>query len=442
MPSVPHRLLPRVACLGLLVLLFLLTSCGDSATPTPVAAEPVTLTLATIDVGGAWSAAEAYAMAQFQTRQPNLTFDRQGFSQAPQSYLTQSPPPDVMTSGAYAFMTQAAQQNLLQDLTELWTETGLVEAFPAGLQTLSAYEGKQYYLPIGYAWSAIYYNRAVFEQYGLQPPNTWDELLVICDTLLANGETPFSLTGRDPWITMLWFDYLDIRLNGVDFHRALTQGQIPYTDSRVLAVVELWSQLLRNGYVIEHPESLDTFTSLTALVREDNGLLDGPKAVMTLSSPFGMAALPDKFHAELDFFRFPTLDPALPLAEVVTTLGYMAPNQGAHRPETLAFLTYMGSLEGQTIMAQQLGESTMWAPARNDIDLDLLSAPVQQGQALVQAAPAFVSPYMLSLPMEMWPLLDPAIASFLRNPDQLDEFLDKLEAARQQALDAGWLRES
>ncbi len=437
-----QRLSPKTVCLGLLALLLLSTSCGRSATPTPVPGEPVTLTLATIDVGGTWSAAEAYAIEQFQARQPQLTFDRQGFSQAPQSYFTQSPPPDVMTSGAYAFVRQAIQQNLVQDLTELWTETGLIEAFPAGLQTVSSYEGKQYYLPMGYAWTAIYYNRAVFAQYDLQPPTTWDEFLLICDTLLANGETPLSLTGRDSWLTMLWFDYLNLRLNGIEFHRALAQGQIPYTDSRVLAVVELWSQLLRNGYVLERPDSIDTFTSLTALVREDNGLLDGRKAVMSLITPLGMAALPDEFHTELDFFRFPTLDPAVPLAEVVTTLGYMAPSQGAHLPETLAFLSYMGSQEGQTIMAQQLGQSSMWVPARNDIDADLLSAAVQQGKAMVQDAPALVSPYMLNLPMEMWPLIDPALANFLRNPDQIDEFLNKLEDARQQALDAGWLRES
>jgi len=425
-----------------LALLLLAIQCGGAATPTPIAREPVTLTIVSADMGSAWEAAADQTIAQFQTTEPNITFARQSFSQAPESYLAQSPAPDILLSGAYAFLAQAAQQNQVLDLTELWTETGLREAFPTGLQTLSVYEGKQYYLPIGYAWTAIYYNRALFAQYDLQPPRTWDEFMVICDTLLVNGETPLALAGQDTWLTMLWFDYLNMRLNGVDFHRALVQGQIPYTDGRVRTAVELWSQLLRNGYVVERPDSVDIFRSLTALVRDDGGLMDGQKAAMTLVSPFWMTALPDKFHGELDFFRFPGLDPAVAPAEVVMTLGYMAPNRGAHLPETLAYLAYLGSNQGQTIMAQQLGKGATWAPARADVDAALLSPVVQQGKALVSDAPDFVAPYVLSLPTQMWPLIDPALRQFLRNPDQIDEFVNQLEAARQQALDAGWLRES
>lgn len=423
-----------------MVILLLLTQCGRAATPAPVAAEPVELTLVSFEIGNAWSAAEDYVMKQFQVKEPNITFERQRFNQAPQSYLTLAPPPDVMTSGAYSFLTQAAQHNLVLDLTELWAETGLHDAFPAGFQALSAYEGKQYYLPIAYAWTGVYYNRTIFAQYGLQPPHTWEEFMAICDTLLANGETPLSLAGGDAWLTMLWFDYLDLRLNGAAFHRALAQGQLPYNDSRVLSVVELWSQLLRNGYFIERPEGVNDLNSLLALVRSDNATLSGQKAVMTLVSPFWMTDLPDKLQTELDFFRFPTLDPSVPPAEVVTTLGYMAPSAGEHRVETLAYLRYMGSKEGQTTMAQQLGKSTIWAPARDDIDPELLSPTLKQGKALVRDVPDFVSPYMLTLPTELWPLMEQPVERFLREPDLIDDFVNALEEARQKALEEGWLQ--
>ena len=431
---------PMRLCIMLLVLL--LTQCGREATPEPIAVDPVELTLISFDIGNAWTAAEDYTFTQFQTREPNITFTRQRFNQPPQRYLTLSPPPDIMTSGAYSFLTQAIQQNLVLDLTELWAETGLRDAFPAGFQQLSAYEGKQYYLPVGYAWSAIYYNRAIFDQYGLQPPQSWDEFMAICDTLLANGEMPLVLAGQDTWLSMLWFDYLDLRLNGATFHRALLQGQIPYTDNRVRTVMEQWSQLLRNGYVVERPEGFNDLASLLALVRDDKGMLGDQKAVMTLVSPFWMTDLPDKFQAELDFFRFPTLDPAVPAAEVVTTLGYMAPSSGDHLPATLAYLGYMGSKEGQTALAQQLGKGTIWVPARNDLDPELFSSTLKQGTEIVRDVPDLVSPFMLILPNEMWPLIDRAFERFLREPDQIDEFINKLEEARQKALDEGWLRPS
>ncbi len=426
--------------LCLLLTPLLLTHCGGEATPEPVAKEPVELTLISFESTGAWRAAEDQAIKQFQTREPNITFDHQEFRQAPQSYLTQTPPPDMMTSGAYSFLTQAAQQNLVLDLTELWAETGLRDAFPAGFQSLSAYEGKQYYLPVGYAWSAIYYNRAVFDQYGLQPPQSWDEFITICDTLLANGETPLTLAGGDAWLTLLWFDYLNLRLNGAAVHRALLQGQLPYNDSRILTVVEQWSQLLRNGYFVERPGQNSALLSLMALMRTDNNVLNEQKAVMTLVSPFWMTELPAKYHEEIDFFRFPVMDPAMSAAEVVTTLGYMAPSSGQHRAETLAFLTYMGSKEGQTTMMQQLGKGTIWAPARDDIDATLLSPALKQGKEIVRDVPDLLSPFMLTLPTEMWPLMGRTVENFLRNPDQIDEFVNAMEEVRQQAVDEGWLK--
>ncbi|MBX3014214.1 MAG: extracellular solute-binding protein [Caldilineaceae bacterium] len=426
----------RLLCL---LLVLATTYCGGEATPEPVAKEPVELTLVSFELGQAWTAAEEYAITQFQVREPNITFDRQGFNRAPASYLTQTPPPDLMTSGAYAFLTQAAQQNLVLDLSEMWAETGLNEAFPAGFQALSAYEGKQYYLPIGYAWSAIYYNRAIFDQYGLQPPRTWEEFMTICDTLLANGETPIALAGQDTWLTMLWFDYLNLRMNGIAVHRALLQGQLPYTDSRVQSVIEQWSYLLRNGYIVERPETLNVMTALLALTRNTDNVGGGQKAVMMLVSPFWMNDFPATLQAELDFFPFPVIDPTVPAAEVVTTLGYMAPSGGAHRAETLAYLAYMGSQEGQTAMAQQLGEGTIWAPARSDIDAALLSATLQQGKAIVQDVPALVSPYILNLPDGMWPLFERAVGSFLREPEPIDDFVNALDAARQQAVAEGWL---
>jgi ABC-type glycerol-3-phosphate transport system substrate-binding protein len=429
--------------LRLLVMFFLLlsTQCGRAATPEPVAKEPVTLTLVSFNIGSTWTAAEDFAITQFQTREPNISFDRQRFNQAPQSYLTLSPPPDVMTSGAYSFLMQAAQQRQVLDLTELWAETGLRDAFPAGFQALSAFEGKQYYLPIGYAWSAIYYNRAIYDQYGLQPPRTWDEFMLLCDTLLMKGEIPLSLAGQDTWLAMLWFDYLNLRLNGAAFHRALVNGQLPYNDSRVYPVIEMWSQLLRNGYIIEQPANVNDLSSLMALVRDDKGMLGGQKAVMTLVSPFWMTDLPDKFQSELDFFPFPTIDPTVVRAEVVTTLGYMAPSNGEHRLETLAYLAYMGSKEGQTTMAQQLGKSTLWAPARDDIDGELLSSTLKQGKEIVRDVPDFVSPYMLSLPNEMWQPITQALRRFFREPDQIDDFITQLEEVRLRALDEGWLQE-
>jgi len=423
-------------------LLFLIAimsaSCGGSDEPTPSVSEPVTLTLLSFDIGQTWEKAERYAIEQFQLQEPNITFDQRSFNQSPQQALNTSPAPDLMTSGAYRFVAEAAQRGQVLDLSDLWAETGLNEAFSPGFQQLSAYEGKQYYLPVAFGWSGIYYNRQIFADYGLTPPTTWDEFILICDQLKANGEVPLSIGGQDAWMTMLWFDYLNLRLNGAEFHRALLQGQLPYTDARLENVMAAWQMLFANDYIVEHPESIGPTDALNSLVRGDQGLLGRQKSVMLLTGPFWMTDLPDTFAAELDFFPFPTMNANVAPAEVVTTLGYMAPRGEGNPQAVLAFLRYMGSVDGATAMTQQLGTSTLWAPARGDVAHDLLSATVQQGVALTRDVPNLFSPFVLSLPDDAWGGAQIAVQQYMRNPDDPVAFLDALEEMRQQGSEAGW----
>jgi ABC-type glycerol-3-phosphate transport system substrate-binding protein len=323
----------------------------------------------------------------------------------------------------------------------LWSETGLTDAFPAGFQQLSAYEGKQYYLPVAFGWTGIYYNRQIFADYGLTPPTTWDEFIQICDLLKANGEIPLSMSGQDTWMTMLWFDYLSLRLNGADVHRALLQGQLPYNDARVQGVMDAWGMLFANQYFLERPELVGSLDAIHNIVRGDKGMLGRQKSVMILTGPFWMTDVPDVFAAELDFFPFPTMNPNVAPAEIVTTLGYMAPRNGANPQATLAFLRYMGSVEGQTAMAQQLGASTLWAPARNDIDHELLSSTVLQGMTLTQDAPNLFSPFVLSHPNQAWGMVQLALQRYLRDDADPTRFLDGLEEMRQKGLEEGWLQQ-
>jgi len=422
----------------LLIFGLLLASCGRNAEEEPLFSEPITLTLMSFSIGETWERAEGHAIEQFQTQEPNISFEQQSFNQAPQQAMNSTPAPDLMTSGAYEFLHQGARGGLILDLSELWAETGLTEAFPLGFQQLSAYEGKQYYLPMAFAWTGIYYNRQLFADYGLTPPSTWDEFIQLCEELKAYGEIPISISGQDAWMALLWFDYLNLRLNGADIHRAMLQGQLPYNDARIQTTVETWQMLFANEYFVERPELVGPLDAIHNIVRGDNGLVGRQKSAMILTGPFWMSDVPDVFLAELDFFPFPTMNANVAPAEVVTTLGYMAPRNGTNPEATLAFLRFMGSLEGQTAMAQQLGASTLWAPARSDIDRELLSETVKQGMALTADAPNLFSPLVLSLPNDAWGPVQLAWQRYMRNPNETITFLDALEEMRLRGQEEGW----
>lgn len=59
-------------------------------------------------------------------------------------------------------------------------------------------DGKDYALPYSRNYMGVYYNQEIFDEYGLEIPETWDEFTALCDTLQSNGITPIGIMGKDP----------------------------------------------------------------------------------------------------------------------------------------------------------------------------------------------------------------------------------------------------
>ena len=47
--------------------------------------------------------------------------------------------------------------------------------------------------------AGILYNRDMFEEHGWEIPETWDELLALCDEIEAEGILPFYMGYKDTW---------------------------------------------------------------------------------------------------------------------------------------------------------------------------------------------------------------------------------------------------
>ena len=258
---------------GLLpVLCALLAGCGrdrDSEVLFEAEGPPLTLSYVSPSFSSV-AATEQVAIEQFMARAPGIELDRQPMRGDAADYLLDSPPPDVMLLWDGLLLRGAAEQGLLSDLADVWSENNLAESYGDQFHDLSRLEGTPRLVPAGFSWTGIYYNVEVFDRYGLSPPADWEAFIHICDTLLANGETPLSLAGQNSFVSSLWFDYLSMRLNGPQFHAELMAGRVSYHDERVARVWELWLSMLERGYFIETPSSTSDLSSMTALVRSDS----------------------------------------------------------------------------------------------------------------------------------------------------------------------------
>jgi raffinose/stachyose/melibiose transport system substrate-binding protein len=87
-------------------------------------------------------------------------------------------------------------------LTDLSGESLAGKIFDNVKKTVSV-DGKLLALPIeSTAWGVLY-NKAIFEECGLQVPNTLDELKNVCKVLKEKGYTPFLLAYQEQWVPQL-----------------------------------------------------------------------------------------------------------------------------------------------------------------------------------------------------------------------------------------------
>lgn len=331
--------------------------------------------------GGALDVPEELLIDQFEADHPDIRIERSRFQASPSAYLSflrQFPYTTVMAIPADYTTRQAIEEGLFLDLTSTLSETGLDDAYPDTFRAILEREGKEYFLPAFHSWFAIYYNRESFARYNLTPPEDWEEFLAVCETLSDNGVPPIVYAGDNRQMVSVWFDYLDMRLNGPDFHAALMEGQESYTDDRVRAVFDTWQFLVDSGYILENAWSLQVEESLDMVVNGEAGMILAP----------GYQA-PD----ELGFFRFPIMAPDIPVGEVVPTVGYVVMADSPHLAEAAEFLSYLGSAEVQTQLTRQFDAGTGLLPLHGDVDRGLFSPEMYQASILVQNADHIRQPY-------------------------------------------------
>ncbi len=362
---------------------------------------------------------------RFEEENPNIDITHsivahEDFKQAIRAYLTSSSPPDVLTWFAGNRMRFFVNKGQIMDISDVWEEEGWNETYPKGLRALSTVDGSQYFLPAEYYWWAVYYNTEIFEEYGLEPPETWDEFLEVCATLKENGVTPLTIGTKFRWTAAAWFDYLNMRINGPEFHISLMEGNESYDDPRVKEVFETWKVLLDNGYFIDNAASYAWQEAIPFLLQGD--------AAMYLMGQFIMDSIPEDQQDKFDFFRFPIIDENVPIGEDAPTDGFMIAKNAPHPEAAKEFLAYLGSAEVQTYRTKELGR----VPANPNVDPSVLSDEVKKGMELIQGADFVAQFYDRDTTPPMADRGMNAFMDFWSNPDNIDSILAQLEKDRQQ----------
>ncbi len=424
--------------LPILCALLLVAACGPADEPDPISLTPVALTYMTFNQATE-AQTEEIVIDRFQEKYPAIQVTRTPYSQGPQSYLSGNAlGADVLFIWTGNLLDSAMRQNRLGNLADVWEENGFQNSISQPIQAMSFYQGAPYFVPGGHGWTAIYYNKEIFDRYGLTPPTTWQEFVDICEVLWSNGETPLSIAGSNGFVGTLWFDYLIMRMYGPEYRQRLLNGEEDYTDPKITAVFETMRDLVERGFFVESPAVMSDFESVLALIRGDAAdPIVRRKAVMTLASNFALGDMPVVFADELDFFRFPIMDPGLAVGEVGITFGFVVPANAPNPLQANAFAGFMGSTESAEVLTRQTSSQLSWVPVHSGYDRSLYSAPILKAEELVQQADAFGPPLVLALPGSMNVALNRSLSQLLGNRGEPAEWQLLLENARQNGIQNG-----
>jgi len=361
-------------------------------------------------------------IADFQEAHPDITvkwnnFDHEGYKSAIRNFLTANPP-DVAAWYAGNRMKPFVDAGLFEDVSDVWEENGLNEELKSAAASMTI-DGKKWGVPYTYYQWGIYYRKDIFEEQGIEPPKTWDELLAASAKLKEAGITPFTIGTKALWPTGGWFDYLNLRVNGYEFHMDLTSGEVPYTDPRVKAVFEKWAELVEPGYFIENHAAIDWQDAIPHLVQG--------KAAMYLMGNFAVATMKDGGLEEdqIGFLQFPQINPDIPMSEEAPTDTFHIPAGAKNKEDAKKFLAYLASPEAQTKMNKTLGQLPVNNKAEKPEDPFL-----EAGFEMLSEAHALAQFYDRDAAAEMAKAGMEGFQEFMVKPDKVDDILERLEKIR------------
>jgi alpha-glucoside transport system substrate-binding protein len=334
-------------------------------------------------------------------------------------------PPDIAAVGQPGLMKGFAEQGAIQPIDDL--RDAIVDNFGEAVADVGAVDGTQYAVMFkGANKATIWYNVASFEEAGVAPPETWDELVEVADTLKAAGITPFSVGVDVGWPITDLFENVYIRTAGADMYDQLTNHDIPWTDESVK------NALATMANIVGDPQNLAGGTEGALQTDMPSSVAkvfsDSPEAAMVVIGDFAPGVVTDNpLEPETGFnvFTFPSVEGSEPAVVGGGDLFLKFKDS----PAATAFLEYLTTPDAAEIWAARGGFSS---PNKN-LDPSVYPDEITRATASALAeAEAFRFDMSDLQPSAFGGTpgagLFKAFTDFVANPDDIDGIAQQMES--------------
>jgi glucose/mannose transport system substrate-binding protein len=271
-----------------------------------------------------------------------------------QSRLEAGDPPDTFQAHAGAELTDYIEAGRLQDISALYDEWELRQAFPADLVERLTVDGKIYSIPSNvHRANVVWANPQVLSAAGLDPTATYasiDEWVEALEAVQATGVTPLSLATT--WTQVHLLETVLLAELGPDAYTGLWDGSTSWAGPEVTAALEDFETLL--GFSNADRAGLDWPDATQQVIDGD--------AAFNVMGDWAVAAFEESGKVRgIDYVDFPVPGTAGVFDFLADS--FVLPVGAPHPAGAQAWLETVSSSDGQ--MAFSVAKGSI--PARGDV---------------------------------------------------------------------------
>ena len=240
----------------------------------------------------------------------------------------------------------------------------------------------------------------------------------VSETLKKNGITPVTIGTKYLWTAAGWFDYLNIRVNGLPFHLQLTDGNVSYEDPRLDAVFAKWQEMIDAGYFLQDHASFSWQEAQAPMIKGDAAMYLIGNFIVPFFKDAGMV---DK----VGYFQFPAIDGNVRTYEDAPTDTLHIPSRAKNKKDARRFLAFVGKADINNKIATGLGNlpPNSKAPSPEDLFLRIGVKVLSESAGLAQFYDRDTTPEMAKKGME-------GFQEFMVKPNRLSDIRKRLERER------------
>jgi alpha-glucoside transport system substrate-binding protein len=225
-------------------------------------------------------------------------------------------PPDVAIIPGIGTLRSLARDGSLISMADLGIDRADIEGnYAPGILDVGVVDDELYGIMVKLNSKAtIFYSPDRFGEMGVEPAETWDDLLALTEDIKAAGATPWALGAADGWTLTDWFEITYLKMHGAEAYDTLFSPDGDWTDPSVTEAIDKMLEVLTEENV---DGGIDG--SLATAFVDAIGKVFGtsPSAELYYGGGFvggiatGADVNPDLAGQEgtaIDWFGFPTID--------------------------------------------------------------------------------------------------------------------------------------